>query len=67
MTCLKRTERGVEVEADARCIECIAWVDEKRDVFGLCNNEKSSHFGHAVTFNHPACKARRQMTEDRGQ
>lgn len=57
MTALIKIEKGVQVAHEMECLDCAAWVCERGEDWGLCNNERSDHFAHVVYFKHPACEA----------
>lgn len=56
MTTIKYIDCGVERERDVMCIECAAWISGDKEIFGLCNDEASDHYGHILDQSHPKCK-----------
>lgn len=59
MTALMKTERGVEEKVEGRCIDCPCFEifgHNERGRIGVCDNEKSEHHKHVVSWDHPRCE-----------
>ena len=56
MTSKHYIERGVEKVRDTFCGTCINRMVHKACGIIACMDDKSKHYGHILTEDHPACK-----------